>query len=221
VGGIKHEEQKFNRVAAGVSSMLLLVSLLGALLPTMFQRLFGRYEIQCTHCNTNITSLQTNSTKHKQLTAKIEPFSCHKCYMDLTPMEDDDVYTSTTWPLSIMVAIILPALYVTGLFFTLKTHKHRIDQEDADIENNEEGEGIADNALESNRDHDPMNWPVGFSVCVLMACTMTFAIISENLNNVSLPPPPPPPSLPPDEPSSRRCWALLLLFWAYPLLLQA
>jgi Ca2+:H+ antiporter len=92
VGGIKHEEQQFNRMSAGVSSMLLLVSLLGALLPTMFQRLFGRYEMQCTHCNTNITSTNTSSTKHKSLHAKIEPFSCHKCFMDLTPMEDDDVY---------------------------------------------------------------------------------------------------------------------------------
>jgi Ca2+:H+ antiporter len=182
VGGIKHEEQKFNRIAAGVSSMLLLVSLLGALLPTMFQRLFGRYEIQCSHCNSNVTSFYTNSTKRKQLISEMQPLSCHKCFMDLTPMEDDDVYTNTTWPLSIMVAIILPALYVTGLFFTLKTHKHRIDQEDADIEKN--GEFIDDSAVESNDVHDPMSWPVGFSVCVLMACTMTFAIISENLNNV-------------------------------------
>ncbi len=35
-----------------------------------------------------------------------------------------------------MIAIILPALYVIGLVFTLKTHKHRIDQEEADIEQN-------------------------------------------------------------------------------------
>ncbi len=92
VGGLKHEEQQFNRITAGVSSMLLLVSLLGALLPTMFQRLFGRYEILCTHCDTNITSTNTSSTKHKSVFAKIEPFSCHKCFMDLTPMEDDNVY---------------------------------------------------------------------------------------------------------------------------------
>jgi Ca2+:H+ antiporter len=185
VGGMKHEEQQFNRVTAGVSSMLLLVSLLGALLPTMFQRLFGRYEIQCTHCNTNITSLSNaSSTKHKSLYSKIEPFSCHKCFMDLTPMEDDEVYVETTWPLCIMVAIILPALYVTGLFFTLKTHKHRIDQEEADIELNARNDGAVGDAPESDGAHDPMNWPVGFSVLVLMICTATFAIVSENLNNV-------------------------------------
>jgi Ca2+:H+ antiporter len=185
VGGIKHEEQKFNRVSAGVSSMLLLVSLLGALLPTMFQRLFGRYEIQCTHCDTNITSLaNASSTKHKDLISKIEPFSCHKCFMDLTPMEQDDVYVGTTWPLCIMIAIILPALYVTGLFFTLKTHKHRIDQEEADIEQNTHDQDAAAESPELPGAQDPMNWPVGFSVLVLMICTATFAIISENLNNV-------------------------------------
>ncbi len=188
VGGIKHEEQKFNRVTAGVSSMLLLVSLLGALLPTMFQRLFGRYELQCSHCNTNITDYaNASSTKHKSLFAKIEPFSCHKCFMDLTPMEDDDVYVGTTWPLCIMIAVILPALYVTGLVFTLKTHKHRIDQEEADIEQNSHSEGSAGESLEVTDPHDPMNWPVGFSVLVLMICTATFAIISENLNNVRFP----------------------------------
>jgi Ca2+:H+ antiporter len=185
VGGIRHEEQKFNRVTAGVSSMLLLVSLLGALLPTMFQRLFGRYEIQCTHCNTNITSSNTTSTKHKSLFAKIEPFSCHKCFMDLTPMEEDDVYVSTTWPLCIMVAIILPALYVIGLIFTLKTHKHRIDQEEADIEGSAHDNDSASQPSDPIDSHDPMNWSVGFSVCVLMACTVIFAIISENLNNAS------------------------------------
>jgi len=91
VGGIRHEEQKFNRVTAGVSSMLLLVSLLGALLPTMFQRLFGRYELQCTHCDSNITTTNTDTTKHKSLSSRLEPFSCHKCFMDLTPMQDDGV----------------------------------------------------------------------------------------------------------------------------------
>ena len=188
VGGIRHEEQKFNRVSAGVSSMLLLVSLLGALLPTMFQRLFGRYELQCSHCNSNVTTTNTTATKHKSLSSKLEPFSCHKCFMDLTPMQDDDVYTSTTWPLCLMIAIILPALYITGLLFTLKTHKHRIDQEEADIERNAHGaDTVADDSAEVVNNHDPMNWPVGFSVCVLMACTITFAIISENLNNVDTP----------------------------------
>jgi Ca2+/H+ antiporter len=72
-------------------------------------------------------------------------------------------------------------LYVIGLVFTLKTHKHRIDEEEADIEQNSRGS----DEPQPFDEHDPMNWHVGFSVCVLVACTLTFAIISDNLNNVS------------------------------------
>ncbi len=66
----------------------------------------------------------------------------------------------------------------------MKTHKHRIDQEEADIEHNARDDGAAGEVSESDGPHDPMNWPVGFSVLVLMICTATFAIVSENLNNV-------------------------------------
>jgi Ca2+:H+ antiporter len=40
-GGIKQKEQKFNAKSAGVTSTMLIMSIIGALTPTLFYQLFG------------------------------------------------------------------------------------------------------------------------------------------------------------------------------------
>jgi Ca2+:H+ antiporter len=42
-GGLKHKEQRFNPITAGVSSILLITSIIGAFTPTIFHSTFGQY----------------------------------------------------------------------------------------------------------------------------------------------------------------------------------
>ncbi|KFO13347.1 hypothetical protein N312_03260, partial [Balearica regulorum gibbericeps] len=81
IGGIRHQEQRFNRRSAG--------------------------------CH-NVTQ---NPLGH---------YLCHNCHFDL--MENNGtLYYSHVQPLVYTVSLLLPAAYLIGLFFTLKTHSHIYD----------------------------------------------------------------------------------------------
>ncbi|KAG2388048.1 hypothetical protein C9374_000898 [Naegleria lovaniensis] len=49
-GGIRYREQYFNRYAAGVSSILLFIAVVGAFLPCVYFLLFGAQELKCGQC---------------------------------------------------------------------------------------------------------------------------------------------------------------------------
>jgi Ca2+:H+ antiporter len=51
-GGFKYKEQRFNPSAAGVSSVMLLVSVLGAFTPTIFYTIYGNHSLNCSLCTT-------------------------------------------------------------------------------------------------------------------------------------------------------------------------
>lgn len=63
-GGIKHREQAFNPEGAGVSNVLLLVSITGIFLPTIFYQIYGLFEFDCTDCHTLIHPNTTSYTLH-------------------------------------------------------------------------------------------------------------------------------------------------------------
>ncbi|NXX23739.1 VNX1 protein, partial [Podargus strigoides] len=111
IGGIRHQEQQFNRRSAGVSSALLFLSVGGVFAPTLFSKVYGK--LVCGECH-NITQ---NPLGH---------YLCHNCHFDL--MENNGTfYYSHIQPLVYTVSILLPAAYLIGLFFTLKTHSHIYD----------------------------------------------------------------------------------------------
>ncbi|NXR26419.1 VNX1 protein, partial [Cinclus mexicanus] len=138
IGGIRHQEQRFNSRSAGVSSALLFLSvggelghkavprfggvppgwvhapcpvLAGVFAPTLFSKVYGK--LVCGECH-NVTQ---NPLGH---------YLCHNCHFDLMD-NNGTLYYSHVQPLVYTVSILLPAAYLIGLFFTLKTHTHIYD----------------------------------------------------------------------------------------------
>ncbi|XP_062839417.1 uncharacterized protein LOC100559220 isoform X1 [Anolis carolinensis] len=111
IGGIRHQEQRFNSRSAGVSSALLFLSVGGVFAPTLFSKVYGR--LVCGECH-NITQ---------------EPpghYVCQSCHFDL--MENNGtLYYSHVEPLVYTVSLLLPVAYIIGLVFALKTHSHIYD----------------------------------------------------------------------------------------------
>ncbi|XP_009329290.1 PREDICTED: putative cation exchanger C521.04c [Pygoscelis adeliae] len=111
IGGIRHQEQRFNSRSAGVSSALLFLSVGGVFAPTLFSKVYGK--LVCGECH-NVTQ---NPLGH---------YLCHNCHFDL--MENNGtLFYSHVQPLVYTVSLLLPAAYLIGLFFTLKTHSHIYD----------------------------------------------------------------------------------------------
>lgn len=111
IGGIKHSEQRFNSRSAGVSSALLFISIGGVFAPTLFSKMFGN--LVCESC----TSIPGNTSV---------PFVCKDCHYD-SSQTDPQLILSHIEPLVYTIAVLLPAAYLIGLIFTLKTHSHIYD----------------------------------------------------------------------------------------------
>ncbi|MEQ2310453.1 hypothetical protein AMECASPLE_008995 [Ameca splendens] len=111
IGGIKHSEQRFNSRSAGVSSALLFVSIGGVFAPTLFSKTFGN--LVCESCSNTLG----NATV---------PFICKDCHYDTTTA-DPHLILSHIEPLVYTISVLLPASYLIGLIFTLKTHAHIYD----------------------------------------------------------------------------------------------
>uniref|UniRef100_A0A8C7X9L5 Cation/H+ exchanger protein 1 n=1 Tax=Oryzias sinensis TaxID=183150 RepID=A0A8C7X9L5_9TELE len=108
IGGIKHSEQRFNSRSAGVSSALLFISVGGVFAPTLFSKTFGN--LVCESCS----NIPGNASV---------PFTCKDCILDLSSARNPPVLL----PLVYTISVLLPASYLIGLIFTLKTHSHIYD----------------------------------------------------------------------------------------------
>ncbi|KAM3587719.1 uncharacterized protein V6R79_012680 [Siganus canaliculatus] len=111
IGGIKHREQRFNSRSAGVSSALLFISIGGVFAPTLFSKTFGN--LVCESCS----NVPGNASV---------PFICKDCHYD-TSQTDPHLILSQIEPLVYTISVLLPAAYLIGLIFTLKTHSHIYD----------------------------------------------------------------------------------------------
>src|SRR4051794_16415196 len=96
VGGWKREKQTFNATAATAQSGMLLLALLALILPALFELINGG----------GLPPVQGEGAEFAKSCGGIGPANCG----DLKTM-------------SFLVAIILIASYVGGLFFSLKTHR--------------------------------------------------------------------------------------------------
>jgi Ca2+:H+ antiporter len=202
IGGIRHKEQKFNRVSAGVSSLLLFVALIGVFTPTLFQRVYGGYELKCDSCYNSSTPASSLLAKapvapgrHSSVGTEAVVFSgvnCRGCSYLPTAVIDDPNFKDNTWPLTILVAVFLPAIYVIGLIFTLRTHSSLVDHEEEALSRarllpSQDGDSDARDASEGashDGGHHKSDWSIKFSLFVLISCTSVFAIISENINEL-------------------------------------
>ncbi|KAM4749554.1 uncharacterized protein WCC33_007005 [Rhinophrynus dorsalis] len=111
IGGIKHQEQRFNSRSAGVGSALLFISVGGVFAPTLFSKVYGT--MICGEC----LSIRRNLT---------ESYICNNCHTEMMGQNLTAFYSDVK-PLVYTVSILLPAAYIIGLIFTLKTHSHIYD----------------------------------------------------------------------------------------------
>nr|CAG4711057.1 unnamed protein product [Naegleria fowleri] len=182
IGGIRYKQQFFNRHAASVSSALLLISVVAALLPSLFYQMFStHYELKCGTCvNTVVNQTQLLATVKLPIVTSVNgtPMNgtygliCEGCtYVEKDPMQDE-VYTGRALPLAYAVAAILPIAYLIGLIFSLKTHRFLIERPPVpdnkeDVVNHEEENEIG------------AVWPIWFCVVVLVVSTIIYSLVAE------------------------------------------
>uniref|UniRef100_A0A3B4DKQ5 Cation/H+ exchanger protein 1 n=2 Tax=Pygocentrus nattereri TaxID=42514 RepID=A0A3B4DKQ5_PYGNA len=152
IGGFKHREQRFNSRSAGVSSALLFISVGGVFAPTLFSKAYGN--LMCEGCN----NPSGNSSG---------PFYCTDCHYDLSE-NNHSLYLSHIEPLVYTVSVLLPAAYLIGLVFTLKTHSHIYDIHVSDCHGHEASQ------------HNPVvHWSRWRALVVLIVATLLTAACAD------------------------------------------
>ncbi|KAF8635987.1 hypothetical protein AX15_000150 [Amanita polypyramis BW_CC] len=110
---LRRKEQTFNAKSAGVTSMMLIMAIIGALAPTLFYQTYGNFQLVCTGCPSNTIP-------------KDAPWVCKHCYYKHPDPVGDPFYQSTVKDLMYLCAIILIFSYLVGLWFSLRTHASQI-----------------------------------------------------------------------------------------------
>ncbi|XP_072327251.1 cation/H+ exchanger protein 1 isoform X2 [Scyliorhinus torazame] len=156
IGGCKHQEQRFNSRSAGVSSALLFISVGGVFAPTLFSKVYG--SLICQGC--------TNSTQNES-----GPFECSDCHFSGL---QSTLFHSHIQPLIYTVSILLPASYVIGLIFSLKTHNHIYDIH------------ISDRHVPGHSHNVVIHWSRWRAVVLLIVATVFMSacaeLVSEHIN---------------------------------------
>ncbi|KAI8611273.1 Sodium/calcium exchanger protein-domain-containing protein, partial [Chytriomyces sp. MP71] len=160
-GGLNRKEQRFNAKAAGVTSTLLIMAILGVFGPTFFQGVYGTFELHCAECPVKVGLVK-------------DAIACRQCrYRNPRPTEDP-IYMSHTRPLMFICATVLILMYAIGLLFTLHTHSKNIYPTEP---KKRETEG----AGHLGGGHDSPNWGAWKSATVLLLATLFFSVIAEVL----------------------------------------
>ncbi|TPX54670.1 hypothetical protein SeMB42_g00149 [Synchytrium endobioticum] len=118
-GGFKRKERRFNAKAAGVTSAMLIVSLIGVFAPTIFQEIYGTFQLRCRACPGTASTLNAGINEVGGLT-------CRQCTYSQPHPTLDPVYIFKTRPLMYACAFALVLTYMVGLWFTLRTHSAHI-----------------------------------------------------------------------------------------------
>ncbi|KAF8908997.1 hypothetical protein CPB84DRAFT_117339 [Gymnopilus junonius] len=113
-GALRRKEQSFNARSASVTSMMLIMAIVGALAPTLFYQTYGNFQLVCSGC--------PSSPGHPQ----DAPWICDHCYYKHPDPVDDPFYQSTVKSLMYFCAAILLFSYLIGLWFSLRTHASQI-----------------------------------------------------------------------------------------------
>ncbi|KXN88148.1 Low affinity vacuolar monovalent cation/H(+) antiporter [Leucoagaricus sp. SymC.cos] len=170
-GALRRKEQKFNAKSASVTSMMLIMAIIGALTPTLFYQTYGNFQLVCTGCP---------STPHD---SKKAPWICDHCYYKHPDPVDDPFYQSNVKSLMYFCAAILLFSYLVGLWFSLRTHASQIWQNPqqllhpSELPTHRAGQG-------GHGGHDAPSWSRTMSASVLLGCTALYAIIAELLVDV-------------------------------------
>jgi Ca2+:H+ antiporter len=163
-GGIKHKEQLFNREAAGVSSIMVILAVVGVYLPTMLYEMNRVEEFRCRDCfPTSAFNISAGGS------AYTGAFNCPVCQAH-EGSRDETLIREVIVPIANGMAVILPITYIVGLIFTLKTHAH-LYLEDEDEEDKTKNRHISE-------------WSRLQCIVILGGSTVMFALVAEVMTNV-------------------------------------
>ncbi|QLL33129.1 hypothetical protein HG536_0E00390 [Torulaspora globosa] len=180
-GALNRKTQRYNPASAGVSSTMLIFSMIVMFVPTIFYEIYGSYTVRCED-DKDLALTFANISK---------VFTSERCYFTHPPLKYTKMYVNVIQPLSISCAIVLFLAYIIGLWFTLRTHAVMIWQ----LPITEQAKEMsASRTLESNpRDdqdvnddgassgHEAPNWSRNRSTCILLVATLLYAVIAEIL----------------------------------------
>lgn len=160
-GAIKRKTQRYNPASAGVSSAMLIFAMIVMFVPSIIFQIYGGYLVECPP--------DTQGTPTK-------------CYFRQPPLKFDELYAHVIKPMSLFCALILFLAYVTGLWFTLRTHAAAIWQiPEKQSFNNGSQLGFIPEEEETDGGHDGPNWSRTKSTCILLGATILYAVIAEIL----------------------------------------
>ncbi|KIK59230.1 hypothetical protein GYMLUDRAFT_74516 [Collybiopsis luxurians FD-317 M1] len=111
---MRRKEVRFNAKSAGVTSMMLIMAIIGAVAPTLFYQIYGNFQLICTGCPS------------KPPSSPNKPWVCDRCYYQHPDPVKDPFYQSTVKDLMFFCAAILIFSYLVGLWFSLRTHASQI-----------------------------------------------------------------------------------------------
>ncbi|KAI0237050.1 hypothetical protein L0F63_000666 [Massospora cicadina] len=107
-GAIKKKQQRFNAKSAGVTSTMLIMSVIGVFVTTLFYSTYATFELRCSGC----PDLEPGSSN----------WACKSCVYYQPHPGDSQFYYERARPLMYICAILLPFAYMVCLLFTLRTH---------------------------------------------------------------------------------------------------
>lgn len=189
-GGVgKWKEQRFNVKSASVSTVLLIMALIGAFTPTLFYSVYGSYELKCKTCDSGLA--QSNLSPASLM------MGCTGCSYTLphNPSQDS-VYVNQVRPLMYLCAAFLPTAYIVGLWFTLRTHVKQIYHSDtkkhdsvhlgtSSARSSQHMESSSPDSKDEHEGggHDAPEWSKMKSAAILLVSTVLFALLAEKLVN--------------------------------------
>ncbi|CAI4049225.1 hypothetical protein SKDZ_14G0140 [Saccharomyces kudriavzevii ZP591] len=151
-GALNRKTQRYNPASAGVSSALLIFSMIVMFVPTVLYEIYGGYSVNCADAAND-----------------------RDCTFSHPPLKFNHLFTHVIQPMSISCAIVLFCAYMIGLWFTLRTHAKMIWQlpitDPASTASEQQEQGS----------HDAPNWSRSKSTCILLMSTLLYAIIAEIL----------------------------------------
>lgn len=184
-GALKRKTQRYNPRSAGVSSALLIFSMIVMFVPTMLYMIYGGYDVVCD---------DTDDTLELGIYSIIKAVTTTKCQFSHPPLTFDKMYEFVIEPMSIACALVLFLAYAIGLWFTLRTHAATIWQvpisdppkEHIVLEPNQLDSitNLQENVQDRHEQmggHDAPNWSRSKSTMILLLATLLYAIIAEIL----------------------------------------
>lgn len=133
--GIKWNEVILNRTSQSISGTFLLLAIIGVLFPSIFYHVHSSTNMHCDQCTIGNNSTNLTELVLAGYVIENQPMECSMCRSaEFADYNDDPFYGKYAGPLMWIMSGLLPVVYVIGMVFSLKTHKHIFENPEAQHE---------------------------------------------------------------------------------------